>query len=182
MSDAPPRFAPDVLGGAGRHDDRKRGPPRLPHTLTTADRLQQALLGPTAAPTNLLPGKTNQRRVRPRPSRTGAMADTLARLKTSFGAPVSRSARTACWQSRRAWSSTAFSRFFLRLRAGFFVWIVRQSFRDQRSTLTSRRNSSAGRGRDFARADRPADGRKRRKAGIRLYLRACRRLVERERG
>jgi hypothetical protein len=38
MSDAPPRFAPDVLGGAGRHDDRKRGPPRLPHTLTTADR------------------------------------------------------------------------------------------------------------------------------------------------
>ena len=27
--------------------------------------------------------------------------------KTSFGAPVSRSARTACWQSRRAWSSNA---------------------------------------------------------------------------
>ena len=69
-------------------------------------------MGPAAAPTNLLPRNTNGRRspaeaVTPR--RHGRYLGEAG--KTSSGVPMSRSARTACWPSRRAWSSTAFSRF-----------------------------------------------------------------------
>src|SRR5580700_4359995 len=95
------------------------------------------------------------------------MADTLARVERHPVAHLLPDRRGSVAGRRRGHSLLRPSRGFSRRhRAGFLVWIVRKSFRDQRSTLTSRRNSSAGHGGDSARADRPPDSRKLAKLGF----------------
>src|SRR6478672_1208725 len=71
------------------------------------------------------------------------MADTLARLERHSLAYLLPDRRGPVAGRGRGRGLLRPSRSFPRRhRAGFFVWIVRKSFRDQRSTLTSRRNST----------------------------------------
>jgi hypothetical protein len=94
--------------------------------------LQQALLGRPPAATNLPPHNANERRspaeaVTPR--RHGRYLGKAGKI--SSGAPMSRSARTACWPSRRAWSSTAFWQFFPPSPRWFLCMNCRKSLRNQ---------------------------------------------------